>query len=484
MTYRDFGGIMEKLRKLDADGRRLTPIIFYFRLISYYICVYQRKSASKDKSTQSVIMLLKKVSGFALGTGISRVFGLLREMVLAHLFGATMYMDAFRVAFNIPNLLRDALAEGSLTPSFIPIYSEHSEKRSGEEADRFASTVITNFFFITLVISIIGIAVAPFLVKLIAFGFTGDKFSLTVSLTRIIFPFLIFISISAIFMGILNYHGRFFTTGFAPVFFNVGIIAFCWLLYSKIGITGAAIGVVVGGLLYLVYQIIWAERDGFHFEPRLNLANPEFLRVVKIMLPIAVGFAAGKINTIVNTLIASFMETGSISYLNYSYRLVQLPVGLIGVAIANVVLPTLSRELSRERSGDDIIRSSIKLTISVIVPLTILFFLLSTFIVRLLYQHGNFTANDTLFTAACLRFYSPAIVGFSLTRVFASIFYSMKDSKTPFFVGLVAVVINLSCALSLKDILGVNALALAVSISSCINALFLFILLKRRLKKV
>lgn len=429
-------------------------------------------------------MLVKKVSGFAFGTGISRIFGLLREVVLAHLFGATMYMDAFRVAFNIPNLLRDELAEGSLTPSFIPIYSEHSEKGSRGEADRFASIVITNFFFIALLISIIGIAVAPFLVKVIAFGFTGDKFSLTVYLTRIIFPFLIFVSISAIFMGILNYRGRFFTTGVAPVFFNVGIIVFSWLLYRKIGITGAAIGIVVGGLLHLLYQIIWTTKDGFHFKPELSLVHPEFLRVVKIMFPIAIGFAAGKINTIVNTLIASFLETGSISYLNYSYRLVQLPVGIIGVAIANVVLPTLSRELSQERSGTDIIKNSVKLTISVIVPFTILFFLLSNFIVKLLYEHGNFTANDTLFTASCLKFYSPAIVGFSLSRVFASIFYSMKDSKTPFFVGLVAVAINLAVALSLKDILGVNALALAVSVSSCSNALLLFLLLKKRIKKV
>ncbi|MEA3432042.1 MAG: murein biosynthesis integral membrane protein MurJ, partial [candidate division WOR-3 bacterium] len=414
-------------------------------------------------------MLVKKVSGFALGTSISRIFGLLREVVLAHLFGATMYMDAFRVAFNIPNLLRDELAEGSLTPSFIPIYSEHSEKGSGGEAGRFASIVITNFFFIALLISIIGIAVAPFLVKVIAFGFTGDKFSLTVYLTRIIFPFLIFVSISAIFMGILNYRERFFTTGVAPVFFNIGIIAFSWLLYRKIGVTGAAIGIVVGGFLHLLYQIIWTTKDGFHFKPELNLVHPEFLRVVKIMFPIAIGFAAGKINTIVNTLIASFLETGSISYLNYSYRLVQLPVGIIGVAIANVVLPTLSRELSQERSGTDIIKNSVKLTISVVVPLTILFFLLSNFIVKLLYEHGNFTANDTFFTASCLKFYSPAIIGFSLSRVFASIFYSMKDSKTPFFVGLVAVAINLIFALSLKDILGVNALALAVSISSCSN---------------
>ena len=429
-------------------------------------------------------MLVKKVSGFALGTSISRIFGLLREMVLAHLFGATMYMDAFRVAFNIPNLLRDELAEGSLTPSFIPIYSEHSEKGSRGEANRFASIVITNFFFIALLISIIGIAVAPFLVKVIAFGFTGDKFSLTVYLTRIIFPFLIFVSISAIFMGILNYRGRFFTTGVAPVFFNIGIIAFSWLLYRKIGITGAAIGIVVGGLLHLLYQIIWTTKDGFHFKPELNLVHPEFLRVVKIMFPIAIGFAAGKINTIVNTLIASFLETGSISYLNYSYRLVQLPVGIIGVAIANVVLPVLSRELSREKSGTDIIKNSIKLTVSVIVPLTILFFLLSNFIVKLLYEHGNFTANDTLFTASCLRYYSLAIIGFSLTRVFASIFYSMKDSKTPFFVGLVAVTINLAVALSFKDILRVNALALAVSVSSCINALILFILLKKRIRKV
>ena len=429
-------------------------------------------------------MLIKKAFGFSLGTAISRVTGLLREMVLAHLFGASMFMDAFRVAFNIPNLLRDELAEGSLTPSFIPIYSEYSEKKSRGEADKFASIIINNFLFITLVISIIGILISPFLVKLIAFGFTGEKFSLAVSLTKIMFPFLIFVTISAIFMGILNYHGRFFTTGFAPVFFNLGIIVFSWFLYTKIGIIGAAIGVITGAVLHLLYQLIWTLKDGFRLRFKLNFLHPDFLRVVKIMLPIAIGFAAGKINTIVNTLIASFLETGSISYLSYSYRLVHLPVGIIGVAIANVVLPTLSKELSQGRGGANTIKCAMKLTISIIIPLAILLFLLADFIVKLIYEHGNFTANDTIFTASCLRFYAPAIIGFSLTRVFASIFYSMKDSKTPFFVGLGAVAVNLIIALTLKNILGVNALALAVSVSSCINALILFLLITKKIKKV
>lgn len=424
-------------------------------------------------------MIAKKAFGFGLGTGISRVFGLIREMVLAHLFGATMWMDAFRVAFTIPNLLRDELAEGSLTPSFIPIYSESKEKG---KADRLTSLVITNFFFITLVIAIIGIVLAPLLVRGIAHGFTGEKFSLTVQLTRLIFPFLIFITISAIFMGILNYRGRFFTTGFAPVFFNIGIIVFALVLYHRIGIVGVAIGVVVGGALYLLYQFLWVRADGFLFTPKLSLKDHDFLRVVKLMVPISIGFAAGKINTVVNTLIASFMVTGSISYLNYAYRLVQLPVGIIGIAIANVVLPTLSREITRGKDGMDTIRSSVKLSISIIIPLAVLFFLFSEIIVRLIYERGIFTAEDTLFTASCLRFFSPAIVGFSLTRVFATIFYSMKDSKTPFFVGLFAVLINLITALSLRNILGVNALALAVSISSCSNALLLFFLILKKSK--
>ncbi len=426
-------------------------------------------------------MIAKKAFGFALGTGISRIFGLIREMVLAHLFGASIYMDAFRVAFNIPNLLRDELAEGSLTPSFIPIYSEHFEKKGGGEANKFASLIITNFFLITVLISALGILLSPLIVKIIAFGFNPEKFALTVHLTRIIFPFLIFVTISAIFMGILNYQGRFFTTGFAPVFFNIGIIVFAICLYKGIGIVGVAIGILSGGFLHLLYQVIWAKKDGFRLSPELNLRNPEFLRVLKIMLPISIGFAAGKINTVVNTLIASFMETGSISYLNYSYRLVQLPVGIIGVAIANVILPTLSKEINLGERGTATIKNSIRLSFSIIIPCTVLFFFLSEFIVKLLYEHGNFNSSDTLYTASCLKFYSAAIIGFSFTRIFASIFYSMKDSKTPFFVGLFAVVINLIIALSFKNILGVNALALAVSVSSCINAVILFLLIKRKM---
>ncbi|HID93424.1 MAG TPA: murein biosynthesis integral membrane protein MurJ, partial [bacterium (Candidatus Stahlbacteria)] len=234
----------------------------------------------------------KGALGFGVGTVISRGFGLIREVIFAYLFGASPEMDAFRVAFNIPNLFRESLAEGSLTPAFVPLFSDHYTKRGKEDAFGFANLILGAFLLIVGTIVLLGIAFSPALVKMISFGFTRipGKFALTVMLTRIMFPFLLIITISALFMGILNFFNQFFITGVAPSFFNIGIIATGLLLAPKLGIRSIAIGAIVGGLFQLIYQLIPLIRRGFQWHPHFKLVHPGIKRILLLMLPIALGY--------------------------------------------------------------------------------------------------------------------------------------------------------------------------------------------------
>jgi putative peptidoglycan lipid II flippase len=436
-------------------------------------------------------MVAKNAFGFASGTAISRVLGLVREITLAYYFGAGFLMDAFRVAFNIPNLLRDILAEGTLTPSFIPVLSDRFEKNGKESAFKFVNLISGNFLIISSIVAIIGIIIAPILVKIIAFGFTEEKSILTTQLTRIMFPFLIFITLSAIVMGVLNLKERFFTTGFAPGMFNIGIICTILVftpLLKKSGnpiIISAACGVVIGGALYFFYQLLWLTKEGYKFHPTCNFRDKEMKKVLLLMLPIAFGFAAMKINTVINTLIASFLAEGSISYLNYAYRLVQLPIGVIGVALANVALPLASQELSKNNLDGmkKTIYISLRYCFLLTLPVVFLVIIFANPFCKIIYQHGSFLHQHTVNTASCLRFYSPAILGVSMTKILASGFYSLKDTKTPLKVGLISVAVNLVIAISLVKFIGFRALALAVSISSIVSMLLLYVLLRKKLNQ-
>ncbi len=433
-----------------------------------------------------------KAFGFGVGTGISRVLGLVREVCFAHLFGAGMAMDAFRVAFNIPNLLRDLIAEGTLTPSFIPIFSDYWTKEGKEKAYNFANLVFGTIIIISCIIAIIGIAFAPLWTRIVAFGFikTPDKFALTVSLVRIIFPFLIFITISALVMGILNFRGHFFTTGIAPVGFNIAIIATGFALFPRFGIKSIAIGAILGAILQILIQVPCSIKQGFRFKPTFNLRDPDVKRVLCLMAPIALGYGATKVNTIVNILIASFLADGAISYISYAFRLMWLPVGVIGVALANVTLPLISKQVSiseqltvNSRQLKDTIYKSLQYCIFLTIPLCVIMFFFAEPICRLLYGHGRFTPEAVINTASALKFYTIAIFGISVTKILASCFYALKDTKTPMKVSFWTIGVNAVFALVFVRVIGFRALALATSMASLVNAVVLWILLKKRLTR-
>ena len=426
--------------------------------------------------------LAKGAFGFALGTGISRILGFVREIMFAHLFGAGILMDAFRVAFRIPNLLRDLLAEGTLTPAFLPVFSDYHTHYGKATAAKFVSLILGAMLVITGGITIIGVSFAPLLVKIVAFGFTPEKAALTVKLTRIMFPFLMFISIGALVMGILNFFNHFFTTGLAPCWFNIAIIGSGFLFYEKLGIQSIAYGALIGGALQLAYQLPLLAKEGYLTFPKFKFTN-DVKKVLLLMLPISIGYGASKINVVVNTIIASFLQDGAISWLGYAFRLMWIPIGVIGVAIANVTLPLASKELSKNNYQEfkRTIQTSLRYGALLSIGVAVLLYLLANPLCKIIYQHGNFKILDTLNTSGALKFYCFGIPGLVMTKILATGFYAAKDTKTPMWASFIAVAVNVCAAITLVRILDFRGIALAASISNLTNAIILGLLLKKKL---
>jgi len=426
-----------------------------------------------------------RAAAFSFATGISRLFGLGREMVLAYLFGAGYAMDAFRVAFNVPNLLRDFFGEGTLNAAFIPVFSSEHVEKGKEDALRFANTVLNFLILFVSVICVLCVLFAPWLMRAVALGFTRDpdKIALTWFLARIIFPFLVLVAISALMMGVLNYFKRFFVPAVAPAFFNVGVIGCAILLYRFLPsagwdpITSVALGVVAGGLLQVLIQIPLLRRVGFRYRFEMNLGHPGLRKVLVLVLPVVAGLAATRINVLINTFLATLLEEGSVSYLSYSFRLMQLPIGLFGVAVASVSLPKLSEEASRGQM--DMVRStfsySMRLVFTLTIPASVLTAVLARPICSLLYERGNFTHADTIFTSQALIFYSLTILGAGASKVLASTFYSLKRPKTPMKISFLCVAANIALNLILMWSLRFRAMALSTSVASILNMALLFV---------
>lgn len=434
----------------------------------------------------------RRVGSFTWGTTISRVLGLSREAVFAHLFGVGFATDAFNVAFRIPNLLRDLFAESALSAAFVPVFVDKLAAKQRTDVWRFASNLLTGIVcFIGLVV-IAGILTSPGLVRVIGFGFgqVPGKLGLTTSLTRIIFPFLLWVALAAWAMGILNSLGGFFLPALAPGCFNlisilVALGSYGWLRSKGMEpILGMAWGVMLGGLAQFLVQLPPLFARGFRYSPRLNLNDTALRRVFRLWVPLSIGFAAARLNVAVDTFLASLLEQGSITYLNYGYRVMHLPLGLFGVAVGSVALPELSHRLAAgdrdgaKRTLDRALRMVGVLTI----PTSILLIALANPICGLIYQHGRFTPLDTHFTAQALALYSLGIWATAATRSVAAAFYALKDTKTPTWVGLGVIGLNAGLNLALMGPLRFRAFALTTSICAFINLFLLWRLLGRRLE--
>ncbi len=421
----------------------------------------------------------KKAFGFGFGTLISRLTGLLREVVFAWIFGAGYEMDAFRVAWRIPNLIRDMLAEGALVPSFIPIFGD-KYKKDKKSAYQFANNFSGTMLFISLIIVAIGVIFAPFWSKIIGPGFIkiSYKFQLTVTLLRYVFFFLIFIVLAAFAMGVLNYFGRFFITGVTPAFFNIGIIL-CGVLLSKtLGIKSLAFGVVFGSFIYFLSQIVFFKDFGYKWRPQACLTS-DVKHALKIMLPIALSYGVMRINSAINTVIATFLETGSVSYLEYAFRIMQLPVGIVGVALANVILPEVSHNPGETLR---LVKSSIVYLLLICLPITLVLFFFPTPIVSIIYKRGAFTYTDAVNTGLALKYYGIGIIPVSLSRILSMCFYGLKRPKIPLQVTAWTILVNTSLAITFAKTLSFPGIALATSIAGVFNMTLLFIRLKKEIK--
>jgi putative peptidoglycan lipid II flippase len=422
-------------------------------------------------------------------TLISRFLGFARDILLAHIFGSGLAADAFFVALRIPNLFRRFLGEGSLTASFVPVFTGYLERGEKEEAWSMASNaawIVTGLLVAAVLAGIVG---AWWVVAVIAPGFRDPvKFGLTVELTRLMFPFALFMGLAALQMGILNSLQHFFTPAFGPALFNISMIASILLLcpFMDPPVLGLAYGVVVGGVLQMLVQIPPLVSRGFRLgRPKMRI-HPGVVRTGQLLGPTVLGLAVTQINLLVDTLLASLLPEGSVSYLYYGNRLVQLPVGVFGVAMGIAILPTLSAQAARRELDRlvDTMSFAVRLVLFITIPATVGLIVLRYPIIQTLFERGRFTSTSTDGAAFALLFYSLGICAFSGVKVVVSAFYSMEDTITPMKVGMIAVGLNIALNLILMGPLRHGGLALATSIATIFNVLALLLILKGRLGRL
>ena len=437
-------------------------------------------------STEKKSSLLVAAGRVSSATAVSRVLGLVREQVMAYFFGASMATDVFVTAFRIPNLLRDLFAEGALSSAFVPIFKERLVKGTDEEAFDLARIVFTALLVVVGLIVLLGIVASPLIIYISANGFTENavKFDLTVSLTRVMMPFLLLVSLAALVMGMLNSFGRFGVPAIAPAFFNLGIIVCTFGLYHylEMPVYAMAIGVLVGGLGQLFIQWPQLRKVGFRFRFRFNFLDENVKRVLRLFGPMVAGLSASRVNILVSTLVASYLVEGSISYLNYSYRLMHFPLGVFAVALGTVTLPNASELAARRdlRSLGDAFHKALNLNMFLIIPSAFYLALLGYDLVSLVYQWGAFGETAAHNTAFTLFHYSYGLIGFAAVRVTAPIYYALNDSKTPMWTSMASVALNIALYYPLVKILDFAGLAAATSIAGLVNFGLLLYLLPRK----
>jgi putative peptidoglycan lipid II flippase len=421
----------------------------------------------------------------------SRVLGVVREQVLAALFGAGDATDAYNVAFRVPNLVRDLFAEGAMSSAFVPTFTRHLTTEGKTSAWRLGNLVINGLIVITTGLVILGIVFAEPLVGLFAGAYRSvpGKFELTVSLTRLMLPFLTFVAVAAAFMGMLNSLHRFFIPALSPAMFNVATIV-CALslvpLMPALGwppIMAIAIGSLVGGVAQLALQWPSLRREGFRYRPILDWRDESLKRVLVLMGPGTIGLAATQVNVLVNTVLATGEGTGAVSWLNYAFRLMYLPIGLFGVSIAAATLPAVSRHVSvrDEGAARSTVADGLSLMLMLNIPATVGLMVLAPSIVRLIFERGAFTAVDTVATAAAVQFYAIGLVGYSVVRIISPVFYALGQNRTPVIVSGITVLTNALLNIWLVGHMGYRGLALGTSIAAILNGALLMFFLRRRL---
>ena len=436
------------------------------------------------KNFQGLIRSAGTIGGL---TFLSRILGYVRDMVVAYFFGAAAITDAFYVAFRIPNLLRRLFAEGSLTISFIPVFTEYLEKHGSAEAKRVSDATFTSLVIVLSIVTMLGIIFSPLIIKLFAFGFSPETFELAVAMNRMMFPYIFFISLVALVMGILNSLRHFFAPAFSPVLLNISIIAAVVGLHGALDVPiyAAALGVLIGGVAQLIFNFPFLKLKGFMFAFSREIFHPAVKRIAKLMTPQLFGLAVYNVNILVSTQLASFMPVGTISYLYYSERLIEFPLGIIAVSISMVLLPALSRNAVRGETDKyrEQYTQALRLMLFIMVPALIGLIVLRVPIVSLLYQRGELDYQAVIYTSEALLGYAVGIWAVGGVRITAPMFYALQDTKTPVVVAFFTLIINAAAGFLLGFVFELRhfGLALASSLSSVFYFVVLFILINRRM---
>lgn len=430
--------------------------------------------------------LLRTLATVSSMTLLSRILGFVRDFVIARTFGAGMLTDAFFVAFRLPNLLRRLFAEGAFSQAFVPLLAEYRNQRSAEETRQLVDRVATLLFFIVLLVAALGVIGAPLLIYATAPGFVpdADKFGLTVTLTRIAFPYIFFMSLVAMAAGILNTWSRFALPAFTPVLLNLSFIGMALFAapYFDPPVLVLSWAVFLGGLLQLAIQLPALRRIGML--PRFDFApgDPGVRRVFKLMAPAVLGVSVSQVSLLINTIFASFLVAGSVSWLYYADRLMEFPAGLLGAALGTILLPSLARAHASDdpQAFSALLDWGLRLTFMLTLPAAVSLAMLGVPLIATLFQHGAFTAADVLQTRLALVAYSIGLTGMILVKILAPGFYARQNIKTPVKIALLTLVATQAMNLAFIGPFKHAGLALSIGLAACLNAALLYYGLRQR----
>ena len=429
--------------------------------------------------------LLRSTAVVSSMTMLSRVLGFVRDMLFAHYFGATAAVDAFYVAFKIPNFMRRLFAEGAFSQAFVPVLSEYQSNKSHAEVREFISHILGTLAGILFVFTLVIMCLTPFIITAFAPGFLDDgyRFTLASDLLRITFPYLFFISLTAMSGAILNTYGSFGIPAFTPVLLNLAIILSILFgsAYFEIPVTACAWGVFFGGVIQLAFQVPFLWRKNLLPWPRFAWHNSGVRRVLTLMVPALFGVSVAQINLLLDTLFASFLAVGSVSWLYYSDRLMNFPLGVFGVAIAPVIMPSLSRKFATKSASlySQTLDWAIRLVLVIAIPSAIGIAYLAAPLLITLFQYGAFTVLDVTMAQKSLQAFALGVPAFMLIKVLASGFYARQDIKTPVKIGVASMLVNTLLIIVFIKPLAHAGLALATSCSAIFNAAMLFGLLRK-----
>jgi putative peptidoglycan lipid II flippase len=431
--------------------------------------------------------ITKAATTIGMGTFLSRITGFLRDMAVAYFFGAGVTTDSFFVAFRIPNLWRRLVAEGALTISFIPVYTEYLTQRTGRESQEVAHIAFTIAGVVLFVLTGLGILFSPILIKMFAFAWpsTSEKFQVAVTLNQIMFPYLFFVGLFGLSMGILNSFRHFFAPAFATVFLNLSIIVSVFLFYDTFQkpVMALAIGVLSGGMLQFFFQIPFLIKKKIGFRFNFNFQHPAIRQIGLLMIPGLIGTAVYQLNVLIDTMFATALPDGSVSYLYYADRLMEFPLGIFVIAIGTAALPSFSILVSQGNIEEfkKTVSFAFRLGSFICIPAMVGLIALKTPIFNLLLQRGRFDYFATEMTARALLCYSVGLWAIGGVRVIAPAFYSLQDTRTPLKIGLICLGVNVIFNTILIHPLKHAGLALATSLSAMLNLFLLYQKLNHKL---